>query len=371
MKGIIIAKFTTFLRKPWTFALFTGMSIIFALLIGNIGENNDRVVVPVHGDEEVQHSNIGSALDANDVYVFKWVEEDELKKDIQNGNAEAGVIVKEAGFEMIVGVASPNVDLIEQTVAGIYTDALKTEHILALTQAETEEEKQTILQEFEQAKENPIFEIKNQSFRSSETFIYESGWHTLFGFTLFFVIYTISNNVLPILIDREGGIWDRMILSPMKKWEMYVGNLIYSFFEGYLQVVIIFSVFRFIIGVDFQGKFLQALLLLIPYVFTIVALAIFLAALVKNIQQFNAALPIVAVSMAMIGGAFWPLEIVNSELLLIISKINPLTYGMEALNGLIVYNTPIDQLLMPISILCLMGVILMGMGIHLMERRHL
>lgn len=369
MKGIIIAKFTTFLREPWTFVLFTGMSIIFALLIGNFGENNNRIVVPVHGDEEVQDSSIGAALDANDVYVFKWVEEEEVKRAIQNGNAEAGIFVDEEGYEMIVGVASPNIDLIEQTVAGIYMEALKTDNIIALTQAETAAEKEKIIEELEQAKENPVFEISNQSFHSSETFIYDSGWHTLFGFTLFFVIYTISYNVLPILMDKKGGIWDRMILSPVKKWEMYVGNLVYSFFEGFLQVVIIFSIFRFIFGVDFQGKFLQVLLLMIPYVFTIVALAIFLTALVKNIQQFNAALPIVAVSMAMIGGAFWPIEIVSSEFLLTISKINPLTYGMEMLNGLIIYNTPMDQLLMPISILFLIGVVLMGMGIHFMERR--
>ena len=75
--------------------------------------------------------------------------------------------------------------------------------------------------------------------------------------------------------------------------------------------------------------------------------------------------------MAMIGGAFWPIEIVQSEFLLALSKINPLTYGMEALNGLIIYDYSLEQLLMPISILLLMGVIFMGVGIHLMERRHI
>ncbi|MFC4024745.1 hypothetical protein ACFOUV_13160 [Oceanobacillus longus] len=49
--------------------------------------------------------------------------------------------------------------------------------------------------------------------------------------------------------------------------------------------------------------------------------------------------------------------------LLALSKINPLTYGMEALNGLVIYNTRC-------SILLLMEVIFMGVGIHLMERRH-
>ena len=57
---------------------------------------------------------------------------------------------------------------------------------------------------------------------------------------------------------------------------------------------------------------MEACLLIIPYVFSIVALSILLTAIVKNVQQFNAVIPIVSVSFAMIGGAYWPLEIVES-----------------------------------------------------------
>ncbi len=161
-----------------------------------------------------------------------------------------------------------------------------------------------------------------------------------------------------------------MILSPLRKWEMYVANLIYSFVMGYLQVLIIFFIFRFLLGVDFKGKFMEACLLVIPYVFSIVALSILLTAIVKNVQQFNAVIPIVSVSFAMIGGAYWPLEIVESPFLIALSKINPITYGMEVLNGVALYGYPLEELLFPISILILMGVVMMGIGIHLMERRH-
>src|SRR5690625_6483505 len=107
-----------------------------------------------------------------------------------------------------------------------------------------------------------------------------------------------------------------MILSPMAKWQMSMGNLIYSFLKGYIQVVVIFSVFYFFLDVDFGGKFIAVLLLIIPYVFTIVALNIFLGSLVKTIQQFNALIPIVTISMAMRGGALWPLEVVESKIIL-------------------------------------------------------
>ena len=65
--------------------------------------------------------------------------------------------------------------------------------------------------------ETPIFKIEKSNFRGSDTIIYNSTFQSLFGFTLFFVIYTIAYNVLPILIEKKEGIWDRMILSPVEK----------------------------------------------------------------------------------------------------------------------------------------------------------
>lgn len=97
------------------------------------------------------------------------------------------------------------------------------------------------------------------------------------------------------------GIWDRIIISPTSKVAVYTANLIYSFLIGYVQVVFIFLVFRFGAGVDFHGAFGKALLIIIPYLFSIVALTILLTGLVKTTGQFNALLPLVGVSFAMLG----------------------------------------------------------------------
>jgi len=368
---ILLTKFKLFLRNPFTFLIFTAMSIGFALVIG-VSDSPTTIQVPVHAaNEEVRESFIGNAIDENDTFTFSWLTEDELYERITNGNAEIGLILDRDQYQMVVGVDSPNSFAVEQSIEELYRKQKQQELILQTSNATTVDEKAQLLDEMEQAREDPLFTIDTGHFRGSTDWVYDSTFQTLFGFTLFFVIYTIAYNVLPILIERKEGIWDRMILSPVRKWEMYVANLVYSFIEGYLQIVVIFLVFRFGVGVEFNGRFVEALILTIPYTFALVALAIFLTAIVKNTQQFNAVIPIIAVSMAMIGGGFWPIEIVESKILLALSKINPLTYGMEILNGVAIYGLSIEELLYPISILLLMGVILMGVGIHLMERRHI
>lgn len=369
MIGILLSKIKTFIRNPWTFLLFTVMSTVFALMIGS--SDPSSIQVPVYGEGGMKETPIGESLEENDVYSFQWMTEEEMMDMVKQGKAEVGVMIKEDTFQIMKGVESTNAEMVEQTVQGIYREKIQLEKIVETANVVSEEEKQIFLDDYESAMDSPIFTLNTNNFRSDDAHIYDSRFHTLFGFTLFFVIYTIAFNVLPILIEKKSGIWDRMILSPLKKWEMYVANLLYSFLEGYVQVLIIFFVFRYWVGLDFHGRFLEVLLLIIPYVFAIVALSIFITAIVKNTQQFSAVLPILAVSMAMIGGAYWPLEIVKSEFLLILAKLNPLTYGMEALQGVAVYNYSLDEILFPVSILILMGVVFMGLGIHLMERRHI
>ncbi|MCQ6275026.1 ABC transporter permease [Bacillus sp. V3B] len=370
MIGILLAKCRMFIRNPWTFLLMTAMSLGFALVLGGSNQEN-TIQVPVYVEDEViLASVVGETIEESDVFAFKWMTEEELTEQIANGKAEVGVKLQENDFQLLVGVDSPNVAMIKQTIQGAYVEREQQERILQDGNFESVVEKEKMRENLETAMESPIFTIEKSNFKASDTFVYDSTLQSLFGFTLFFVIYTIAYNILPILSEKNEGVWDRMILSPLRKWEMYVANLIYSFVTGYLQVLIIFLIFHYEVGVDFNGNFVEVCLLIIPYVFSIVALSILITALVKNIQQFNAVLPIISVSSAMIGGAYWPLEIVESKLLLALSKINPLTYGIEVLNGVAIYGYPMEELLFPISILILMGVVMTGIGIHLMEKRH-
>ncbi|WP_042224443.1 ABC transporter permease [Oceanobacillus manasiensis] len=370
MIAIILAKFRMFIRNPWTFIIFTVMSLGFAFIIGGNGAVS-TITVPITAEEgAIENINLKESLENEEAFRFNWLDEEEMRNQIENGKAEAGVILSDDSYQLIIGVESPNVSMIEQAVQRAYMKHNQKEAIVKAAEADTEDKRETLLQDFEATMESPVFEVETTRFTSEDAVIYDNTFQSLFGFTLFFVIYTIAYNLLPILVEKREGIWDRMILSPVKKWEVYVANLVYSFLEGYIQIVIIFCVFHYGLKLDFYGKFVEVLLLSVPYVFAIVALSILLTAIVKNVQQFNAVIPIIAVSMAMIGGAYWPLEIVESEILIALSKINPITYGMEILNGVVLYGYSFEELLYPISILVLMGVVMTGLGIHLMERRH-
>src|SRR5699024_11890369 len=107
---------------------------------------------------------------------------------------------------------------------------------------------------------------------------------------LLFVINIVAYSVMQLLVEKKFVICDRIILSPAKKWEMYTANFIYSLIVGYLQISIIFLLFRFVFDVDFGGKLDILLVAVIPYVLTIVSLIILIVGIVKTVQQFNVAI---------------------------------------------------------------------------------
>lgn len=136
-----------------------------------------------------------------------------------------------------------------------------------------------------------------------------------------------------------------------------------------LRLLLSFSCSGMVLEWTFTGDLEKTLIVLVPYVFSIVALALFLVSVVKSTQQFNAIISLVSVSLSMLGGAYWPLEIVSSDFLLKVSNFVPIKHAMEGLKAATIYGASINELLYPISILTLMGVVLIGIGINVMERK--
>ncbi|WP_243290871.1 ABC transporter permease [Bacillus sp. FJAT-47783] len=364
MKAILQTKIRLFIRKPWLFLIMTVLCVIFAIFVGK--GTKPIIEIPVFSEmNEEDTAIVMEKLKESKSFRFDLLTENEVEKQVSEGKVEAGIVLKEDDFTILTAANTPNLTLIQQYVSDVYSEYVQNEQLIAKFT-----NKEAVKQALQASKENPAFTIEKKNFTNDETVIIDTQLQGLFGFSLFFAIYTIAYTVVSILEEKEAGIWNRIVLSSVKKWEMYVANLLYSFVLGYIQIVLIFCMFKFGAGVDFHGAFLRVLLLLIPYVFAIVAMSVMITGFVKNSRHFQAMIPLVSVSMAMIGGAFWPIEIVSSDIMVTLSKFVPITYGMELLKGATIYGLSFTDMLYPIAVLTFMGVVMMGVGINVMEKKY-
>ena len=190
----------------------------------------------------------------------------------------------------------------------------------------------------------------------------------LTGMSLYFVIYSILFLMMNLIEEKNKGTWNRLIFSPLSKTQIYLGQLLHYWLVGIGQIILTFTILQVFMRLNLGNNYIPMLVVASCFVLSIVSLGILVMGIIETPQQLNVIIPIVATGMAMIGGAFWPVEIVSNQILQFLSRLMPIRYGIEGLRGAILQEYPLSELGEPIVILLLMSVLFMGIGLNLMER---
>ncbi|WBL13627.1 ABC transporter permease [Sutcliffiella sp. NC1] len=365
MYAIIKNHIQHIIHQPFTVIGMILLTILFGSILGSSQlQSGSQKIIPTYSTELSTEEllEIVPLLNNTGDYLLEVTSREKVEELLNENSIDLAVNLKRDSFTITTGAQTSEVMLLE---AHLYSNLIKVSTVLnaanQLNKAPNE-----IMNQLEQSK--ALYPIQETSFNKDD-FIYDQSLQSLFGFSLFFVFYTVTFTVSAIVQQKSEGIWNRVLLSPLSKMQMYLGHIVFSLMLGYLQLFIIFNVFQHGLGVDFYGGFTKSLLVIIPFLFAITSLGVLISAFVKNPRQLNALIPLLAVSMAMIGGAYWPIEIVQSEIMMALSKVVPLFYGMEMLKGATYLNWSFDQFLLPTSILFTFGVICMGIGLNIMERK--
>jgi ABC-2 type transport system permease protein len=195
--------------------------------------------------------------------------------------------------------------------------------------------------------------------------------HLLIGFSVMFSMYTMIFGMGDILTDRKLLTFQRIMVSPIKKHQFVFGNLIASMFFGFVQMVIVLTAGQYLFNIDWGQYLIGILAVVLSFIFAISAFGLLLTNVVKTMGQLGAITPIVITGTAMLGGCMWPLEIVNSKLLLTLSDFTPQKWAMVGIKNLAMYDMAISSIIKPIGILILMGIVFLAVGIYLLDKSEL
>jgi ABC-2 type transport system permease protein len=341
------------------------MTVLFTIGMGANAVTD--VTVHTFADSDVSSADAEAwveRLNRSDTFDFVLEAEADARNRVVEGKTEFALRLLPNDYRIVAAVEdTANLQALAHYVRTAYDEEL------TIRAAEATAGGASIRGKLEERLAMPALRVESTEVATEEDFKYDARVQSVFGFALFFSIFTVAYSVNALLEEKRSGVWDRVILSPVSKTSMYVGHLANSFLAGYAQIAIVFALFRYVFDFPVGDSFGTLLVVIAVYTFAVVALGLLLAGLVQTPQQMSVLIPIVAVSSAMIGGAYWPIEIVTNPALLALAKVIPVTYGMEALKGVAYYGYDWSELLRPVSYLLLIGVACMGVGINLIERR--
>jgi ABC-2 type transport system permease protein len=149
------------------------------------------------------------------------------------------------------------------------------------------------------------------------------------GIIIMTVFQTALNNSMNILEDISSGFMKEILVAPIARWQIAIGQVLSSAIVAVLQGVIIVIVGLFMgLTLDFIHAILMlGLMCLVGLTFS--SLGLYLAAITKESTNFQLLVTLVAMPLTFLSGAYIP-TMVMPKILAPIVYINPLTYTTAA-----------------------------------------
>jgi ABC-2 type transport system permease protein len=186
------------------------------------------------------------------------------------------------------------------------------------------------------------------------------------GFTVMFMMFMALSGAGGFLEEREMGTFPRLLTTPTNAATLVGGKLTGIFVTTIAQAGAMVVIGATLFGVAWGRDPLAVAAVLIPYGLAATGLSIAVSTMVRTRSQMAGLSPILAVSMAMLGGCYWPVDIV-SPLMRDIGSAVPTYWAMQGLTSVVVRNQGLAAAATPALILVGFAILFFSMGLALLR----
>lgn len=187
----------------------------------------------------------------------------------------------------------------------------------------------------------------------------------LIGFFTFFFVFILSG--VSFVRERLSGTLERLLSTPVRRWEIVVGYIVGFGIFAFIQSVIIVSFSVYILDLYVAGSPWLTLLITCMLSLTALTLGTFLSAYANNEFQMFQFIPLVIVPQIFFSGLF-PMESMNKWLQML-GKLFPLTYGADAMKQVMIRNQGFTEIASDLGVLLLFA-LLFAVGNVYALRKH-
>jgi ABC-2 type transport system permease protein len=369
------------------------LTLIMGVAFGGASEGPKKVNLAVADSDGSVYSKIFiSQLNKDNVFSVKEVKEAEARTQVKKRTVSGAVIIpsvysdrivsgEKVEVEVLTTAGDNNAALLSQVVAGLTNrysaDAFAarkiTERFSALGRPTVVAEQTAWEEAFEAAdkKWNPAPVtvdskiVTRSAIRGDKTLA--GGFNqSSMGFTITFIMFMLVGGAATIIEERRKGTLGRILTTPTGKSIFISGKMMGMFATAATQAAILIVAGRLIFNVNWGRDPLPLIILLIAFIFSIASMGILIASLARTGAQINSTTPILLISMAMIGGCYWPIEI-TPPLMQTAAKFLPAGWMMKGLTDLITRGYGWNAVLLPSLVLLGFGAVFLIAGVVLLK----
>ncbi len=181
------------------------------------------------------------------------------------------------------------------------------------------------------------------------------------GMATMFSMFFVFGGMVNLLSERSDGTFQRLVVLPTTRSQILGGKILMYFTLGMMEFAIVFGM-GLVLGINFGHDPIALLLVMITFTLCMTALTFALATLLRTEQQGYAVLLLLAQTLAPLGGAWWPLDVVP-EFMRIVGHISPVAWAMDSFRLLIFENANLTNILPNLGVLLAMAAVFSAFAI--------
>lgn len=181
------------------------------------------------------------------------------------------------------------------------------------------------------------------------------------GMGTMFVMFTILGGMTVLIREREQWTLQRLVVMPVSRAQIIGGKILAYFTLGLIQYAVVFGI-GLIFGMSFGNNWLGIILIAMAFSLAATALTFAVATRLRSQGQASQLTTLLALALAALGGAWWPLEIVP-DFMKIVGHFSPVAWAMDGFQDILFYDRGLMAVLPEVGVLLLIALVLFGIGI--------
>ena len=186
------------------------------------------------------------------------------------------------------------------------------------------------------------------------------------------ILFSSIFSSISIIWDKEFGFMKEMLAAPVSRFSIVVGKALSGTAVSTIQallIVLLFPVLGLKLGIS---QIILVLCISMLLAFCLSSLGILIASFYESFESFSVIMNFIVMPMFFLSGAMYPVKLLP-HVLGIFTRINPLTYGIDALkymvfprSTLIAHDFPLG---LDIAVIASSSIVLVIIAGNVFERR--
>ena len=177
------------------------------------------------------------------------------------------------------------------------------------------------------------------------------------------LLFTSMFMGISVIWDKEFGFMKEILVAPVSRMTIFLGKMVGDSTDALIQGVIVLVV-GLALGMQIDAvAFLVCLPVMLLITFGLVSIGLTIACFMGSLESYGAIQSFINMPLFFLSGALFQIQSLP-DWMQTIAKVNPLTYGVDALRTIILGNTwqPLQPLFVNLAVVGVFDVAMIAIG---------